>query len=43
MGCNDGRIGHARPNVKGGAGGVFPVTVLTDWNWVKERTSVLKR
>jgi len=32
-----------RPNVKGGAGGIFPVTVLTDWNWVKERTSVLKR
>jgi prepilin-type N-terminal cleavage/methylation domain-containing protein/prepilin-type processing-associated H-X9-DG protein len=32
-----------RANVKGGAGGVFAVDVLTDWNWVKEQTSVAKR
>ena len=32
-----------RPNVKGGAGGIFPADPLTDWNWVKERTSVLRR
>jgi len=38
-----GESSTLRPNVKGGAGGIFPVTVLTDWNWVKERTSVLKR
>ncbi|MBL9175961.1 MAG: prepilin-type N-terminal cleavage/methylation domain-containing protein [Verrucomicrobiales bacterium] len=29
-----------RPNVKGGAGGVFAISNLADWNWLKERTSV---
>ena len=38
-----GESSTLRANVKGGAGGVFPVTVLTDWNCVKERTSVLRR
>ena len=32
-----------RPNVKGGAGGIFVVDVLTDWDWLKERTSVVHR
>ena len=32
-----------RPNVKGGAGGIFVIDVLTDWNWVKERTSVQRQ
>lgn len=31
-----------RPNVKGGAGGIFAIGHLMDWNWVKERTSVRK-
>jgi hypothetical protein len=38
-----GESSTLRANAKGGAGGVFPVTVLTDWNWVKERTSVARR
>jgi prepilin-type N-terminal cleavage/methylation domain-containing protein/prepilin-type processing-associated H-X9-DG protein len=28
-----------RPNVKGGAGGIFVIDNTADWNWVKERTS----
>ena len=32
-----------RPNVKGGAGGIFVVDVLTDWDWLKQRTSVVHR
>ncbi|HAB16006.1 MAG TPA: type II secretion system protein [Verrucomicrobiota bacterium] len=29
-----------RPNVKGGAGGIFVVDPTTDWDWLKVRTSV---
>ncbi len=32
-----------RPNVKGGAGGIFAVDPTTDWEWVKVRSSVLRR
>ncbi len=32
--------GTVRPNVKGGAGGIFPADPTTDWDWVKERTGV---
>jgi len=32
-----------RPNVKGGAGGIFAADPTTDWDWLKTRTSVLKR
>ena len=28
-----------RPNVKGRAGGIFAISNLADWNWVKEHTS----
>ena len=30
--------GTIRPNIKGGAGGIFPAKPTTDWDWVKERT-----
>jgi prepilin-type N-terminal cleavage/methylation domain-containing protein len=38
-----GPDGTIRPPIKGGAGGVFPATPTTDWDWVKERTSVRKQ
>ncbi|MEN9676542.1 MAG: hypothetical protein RIS76_2438 [Verrucomicrobiota bacterium] len=31
-----------RPNVKGGAGGIFAIRNTADWDWIKERTSVRK-
>lgn len=34
-----GPDGTVRPNIKGGAGGIFPAKPTTDWDWVKERTS----
>ena len=37
-----GPDGTVRPNVRGGAGGIFPAKPTTDWDWVKERTSVKK-
>ena len=36
-----GPEGTIRPPVKGGAGGIFPAQPTTDWDWLKERTSVL--
>lgn len=36
-----GPDGTIRPPVKGGAGGIFPAQPTTDWDWLKERTSVL--
>jgi prepilin-type N-terminal cleavage/methylation domain-containing protein len=33
-----GPEGTIRPNVKGGAGGIFPARPLTDWNWLTERS-----
>ncbi len=29
-----------RPNVKGGAGGIFAAEPTTDWNWLRDRTSI---
>ena len=37
-----GTNGTIRPNARGGAGGIFPVAVTTDWDWVKARSSVLR-
>lgn len=37
-----GPEGTVRPNVRGGAGGIFPASPTTDWDWLRERTSVLK-
>ena len=37
-----GPNGTVRPNVRGGAGGIFPASPTTDWDWVKARTSVPK-
>lgn len=37
-----GPEGTVRPTVRGGAGGIFPAKPTTDWDWVKERTSVRK-
>jgi prepilin-type N-terminal cleavage/methylation domain-containing protein len=37
-----GPDGTVRPNIRGGAGGIFPATPTTDWDWVKEHTSALK-
>jgi hypothetical protein len=37
-----GPEGTVRPNVRGGAGGIFPASPTTDWDWVRERTSVMK-
>ena len=31
-----------RPSVKGGAGGTFDAVPHTDFDWLKDRTSVLK-
>ena len=36
-----GPEGTVRPPVKGGAGAIFPAVPTTDWDWLKERTSVL--
>ncbi|MFM8360179.1 MAG: type II secretion system protein [Verrucomicrobiota bacterium] len=33
-----GPDGTIRPNVKGGAGGIFPARPTTDWDWLKERS-----
>lgn len=38
----DGPEGTVRANVRGGAGGIFPAEPTTDWDWLKERTSVRK-
>ncbi len=35
-----GPDGTVRPNVKGGAGGVFAASPTTDWDWLKERSGV---
>ena len=35
-------VGETKPTVQQGAGGTFPVTDPTDFNWLKERTSVRK-
>ena len=32
-----------RPNVKGGAGGIFAVEPTTDWDWLKARTGVRRQ
>jgi prepilin-type N-terminal cleavage/methylation domain-containing protein/prepilin-type processing-associated H-X9-DG protein len=37
-----GPDGTIRPTVRGGAGGIFPAIPTTDWDWVKERSSVRK-
>ena len=37
-----GPEGTVRPPVKGGAGGIFAATPTTDWDWVRERTSIRK-
>jgi prepilin-type N-terminal cleavage/methylation domain-containing protein/prepilin-type processing-associated H-X9-DG protein len=37
-----GPEGTVRPTVRGGAGGIFPAKPTTDWDWVKERTSLKK-
>ncbi len=37
-----GPDGTIRPNVKGGAGGIFSASPTTDWDWIRERTSVKK-
>lgn len=34
-----GPEGTVRPNVRGGAGGVFAANPTTDWDWIRERTS----
>lgn len=31
-----------RPNVKGGAGGIYPADPTTDWDWLKARSGTLK-
>ena len=33
-----GPEGTVRPNVRGGAGGIFAATPTTDWDWVKARS-----
>jgi prepilin-type N-terminal cleavage/methylation domain-containing protein len=38
-----GTNGTVRPNVRGGAGGIFPPNPTTDWDWLKSKTSVLKQ
>jgi prepilin-type N-terminal cleavage/methylation domain-containing protein len=38
-----GPNGTVRPPVKGGAGGTFPASPRTDFDWLKERSSVKKQ
>jgi prepilin-type N-terminal cleavage/methylation domain-containing protein/prepilin-type processing-associated H-X9-DG protein len=33
-----GPDGTVRPNVRGGAGGIFPANPATDWDWLRDRT-----
>ena len=35
-----GPEGTVRPTTRGGAGGIFPANPTTDWDWVRERTSI---
>jgi prepilin-type N-terminal cleavage/methylation domain-containing protein/prepilin-type processing-associated H-X9-DG protein len=35
-----GPEGTVRPTTRGGAGGIFPANPATDWEWVRERSSV---
>ena len=37
-----GAEGTIRPNVRGGAGGIFPANPTTDWDWVKARSGELR-
>jgi len=37
-----GAEGTIRPNVRGGAGGIFAANPTTDWDWVKARSGELR-
>ena len=37
-----GSEGTVRPNVRGGAGGIFAANPTTDWDWVKARSGELR-